>query len=331
MKLLFQQRIIALLFNVERYGLKSGCFLLCLITFLARYYSVICLFIIFFYSILLIFASSFILRKNRLFYLGLICLLLIQMWRILYANAQSQVIRQHIGHTINLELTAQNTLFQTDKEREFKIYRSQNGVKLALWLDGEQKYWSKISGNFRPQVPQAARNPGGFNQKSYLSNHNCYAVLDLKDNNTSINQVTIRMPILDRNKLLTDFQNNLRSSFDMKTANFLLGLCFGRTENLSPDLKQDFRNLGLSHLLAVSGFHFDLFLLPLLEGFNLKKRNLKMQLLLLPLILFYNWLCAYPIGLVRASLIYVLILLSRYYGLDFSRKNILLTVMQLFY
>lgn len=83
-------------------------------------------------------------------------------------------------------------------------------------------------------------------------------------------------------------------------------------------------------MLAVSGFHFDLFLSPLLEGFKLKKRNLKIQLSLLPLILFYNWICAYPIGLVRASLIYSFILISRYFGLDFSRRNIVLAVMQLF-
>ena len=318
------------MFNAERYGLKFCCFLLCLITYLARDYPVICLIVIFSCSILLVFAYSFISHINRIFYFGLICLLLIQVWRILHADYQAQAIKQHFGHTVNLELTAQKTLFRTDKEHEFKLYRSENGVNLALWLDSEQRYWYKISGNFRPEAPQGTRNPGGFNQKAYLANYNCYTVLNLEDENTSINQIIIGTPILDRNKLLTDFRSKLSSSFDTKTVNFLFALCFGQTEKLSPDLKQDFRNLGLSHMLAVSGFHFDLFLSPLLEGFKLKKRNLKIQLSLLPLILFYNWICAYPIGLVRASLIYSFILISRYFGLDFSRRNIVLAVMQLF-
>ncbi|NLJ71338.1 MAG: DNA internalization-related competence protein ComEC/Rec2 [Clostridiaceae bacterium] len=330
MKLLFQQRIIALLFNAERYGLKSGCFLLCLITYLARDHFSICLIVIFFCLILMVFAYSFISKKNRFFYFGLLSIMLIQIWRVLYVRYQAKAIEQYIGDTVYLELTAQNTLFQTNEEREFKIYQSKNGARLALWVEGEQRYWQKICGYFRPKVPQRVRNPGGFNQKEYLANYNCYAVLDLKDKYTSIQQVTVRMPILDRNKLLTGFQNYIGSSFDPRTVDFILSLCFGRTENLSPDLKQDFRNLGLSHLLAVSGFHFDLFLMPLLEGFNFKKRNLKIQFLLLPLILFYNWLCAYPIGLIRASLIYTFMLITKYLGLDVSRKNILLFIMQLF-
>ncbi|NLM19940.1 MAG: DNA internalization-related competence protein ComEC/Rec2 [Clostridiaceae bacterium] len=330
MKFLFQQRIIALFFNAERYGLKFSCFLLCLITYSARDYSVICLIVIFFCLILFAFSYSFISQINRFFYFGLICLSLIQMWRIIYAISQAQAIKQHIGCTTYFELTAQNTLFQADEEREFKIFQSKSGVKLALWLEGEQRYWHEISGYFKPEAPQGVRNPGGFNQKGYLSNHNCYAILDLKDEDTLINQVTTRTPILDRNKILTGFQDNLKLSFNTKTTNFLLSLCFGRTENLNSDLKQDFHNLGLSHLLAVSGFHFDLFLTPLLEGFNLEKRNLKIQFFLLPLILLYNWFCAYPIGLVRSSLIYSFILISRYCGLNFPRKNILLAVIQLF-
>jgi competence protein ComEC len=331
MKLIFQQRIIALLFNAERYGLKFGCFLLCLITYSARDYYLFGLIVIFVCSLFLIFAYSFISLSNRIFYSVLLCLLLCQMWRISDAAYQAREIRQNIGKTVYQELTAQKTLFQTKGENELKIYQNKNGAKFAVWLTGEQKYWHKIGGYFRPEDTQKARNPGGFDQKSYLANHNCHAVLDLQDPSTSIDQIAIRKPVIDRNKLLIDFRNYLGSSFDTDTASFLLSLCFNQKENLSPDLKQDFRNLGLNHILAVSGFHFDLFLIPLLEGFKVKKRNLKTQLvLLLPLICIYNWLCAYPVGLVRASLTYGIFLIGKYFGLGFSRKNILLIVTQLF-
>ncbi|HHU52496.1 MAG TPA: DNA internalization-related competence protein ComEC/Rec2 [Clostridiaceae bacterium] len=330
MKFVFRQRIIALLFNAERYGLKFSCLLLCLISYFTRDYLVLCMIIILFCSLFFIIAYSYISQKNKLFYFGLLCLLFIQMWRIADDISQTQDIRKNVGKTVYLELTSQQTLFQTDKGGEFKIFQSQNSTKFAVWLTDEQRYWHKISGYFRPEVAQEARNPGGFNQKAYLANYNCHAVLDMKDSSNSIDQIIIKKPLIDRNKLLIDFRNYLSSRFDAKTVNFLLSICFGQTETLNSDLKQDFQNLGLSHLLAVSGFHFDLFLIPLSEGFNLKKRNLKIQLfIVLPLIFIYNWLCSYPIGLIRASLIYSFVLLGKYFGLELSRKNILLIVMQL--
>ncbi len=96
-------------------------------------------------------------------------------------------------------------------------------------------------------------------------------------------------------------------------AAFLAGLVFGGSSALSPDLKKDFTQTGLSHVLAASGFNISLFSVTFLSfilstGFG-RRRGLILTLVLL---------CAYVVlagasaAVVRAGIMGSLVVVERW-------------------
>ncbi len=106
-----------------------------------------------------------------------------------------------------------------------------------------------LAGTIEP--PRGARNPGGFDFASYLSNRSIHATFDV-----------------DRSTLLTGgggsggaaawVERSIARRLDPHTAAVTTGLLLGRRSDL-PDLLLDaFRRSGVVHVLAVSGLHVGL-------------------------------------------------------------------------
>lgn len=331
MKLRFQQRILGILFNAERYGLKFSCLTLGLITYLSRDYQIFALLTVLILILIIFFVFSDLNNKNRIFYCCLIVILGLQFFRICLLNNQAKQCLQKTNHPVYLELKTATTLYITKTGNQLKIFKTNDNQRYAIWLNSEQTKWNKIKGYFAPNVTQGARNPGGFDQKKYLANYNCYVSIDIESDTSQITSLQIGKSLFDRQMIMQDFHNWLGKSLDPPACDFLLSLCFGKIELLAQDLKYDFRNLGLSHLLAISGFHFELFLFPLVNCLGFKKRKPVHQIILLsPLIIFYNWLSGFPIGLVRASIIYIARLSCWYNSVNLERKNLLLVLFIIF-
>lgn len=277
-----------------------------------------------------IFSFNYLSKDNRIFFLCLLILLLAQSVRVSWLSLQS---RQSIFVNRNLlfELKLDESLYKTSNGQQVKIYATDRGLRFAIKLGQEQVDWKNISGYFDPELPEKERNPGGFNQKKYLSTYNCHAIINLDSDTSQIIDVKKKQKYFDRVSLFESFQTWLQKNFDEEISNFLLSLCFGQTQDLDQSLKYDFEVLGLGHLLAVSGFHLDLFLLPLVNGLSLYKKKPSLQILTLcPLILIYNYLCDFPIGLIRASLIHIIMLVSRQYYFNLNHKNLLLLMITIF-
>ena len=93
------------------------------------------------------------------------------------------------------------------------------------------------------------------------------------------------------------------------------GTLLGRRSAVPDNVKRDFRFLGLSHVLAVSGLHLTI----LTGGFLLLLRSLKVPptarlILSILLILFFGFLTGFPASVVRAGVMLILLLLSRRLG-----------------
>ena len=103
----------------------------------------------------------------------------------------------------------------------------------------------KVYGNF--QKPNASRNTGGFDYKLYLYSNNIYGTIKSK---------RVEFVSNNSNNLVYYIQNKIRDNmlkiFKKDTAGILNGMLIGETNDISLEIKEDFQEIGITHLLAVS-------------------------------------------------------------------------------
>ncbi len=107
-------------------------------------------------------------------------------------------------------------------------------------------YKLKIIGEF--DKPDTARNTGGFDYQMHLYSNNIFG---------TINCSYVEIIDKDVNNLIYNLQNKIRSNmlkiFDKETAGILIGMLIGETNDISKSTQENFKESGITHLLAVSG------------------------------------------------------------------------------
>ncbi|MBQ4599168.1 MAG: ComEC/Rec2 family competence protein [Clostridia bacterium] len=107
--------------------------------------------------------------------------------------------------------------------------------------------------------------------------------------------------------LRTWIEKRIDSGNMQAAAPLIKALLIGNTDELGSTAKQDFRRLGISHILSISGTHFTTLLgmvTLLLSFFGLNKRTI--YVILIPLALFYMGLTGFSAAVCRAGIMSVL-------------------------
>lgn len=172
-------------------------------------------------------------------------------------------------------------LAAVDMRRErMKVYvrlASQAEVKPALaWKRGDRV---KIAGSV--ERPSAATNFGGFDYRSYLERRGIFWILRASSAGSveiapdrpewSLQRV---MGVVDA--VRKTLGERLDELFDEPTAGFMKGLLLGVLDDLDPELYRDFSQIGLTHILAISGLHVGIYvgaLLWLLSRFPIARET----------------------------------------------------------
>lgn len=147
-------------------------------------------------------------------------------------------------------------LFKTDAPLQEKVkvvyFKSEKAVSVpATWKRGSV---CSIKGEL--QTPEGETNPGEFSYRKYLAGQNIpyqliiNDIVDVECNGQSIVSYA------------DDFRNyillKVDKSLDLSTAGWMKALLFGQKEDLPEETVKLFQEWGLSHLLAISGFHVGL-------------------------------------------------------------------------
>ena len=109
------------------------------------------------------------------------------------------------------------------------------------------------------------------------------------------------------NKIKKIFKEN----FDEKISNVLLGMLLGYTDEIELDVKEDFSESNISHILAVSGMHVGYVILFCNIFFSKILGKRKTYILTIIVLIFYMFLTGLSPSVVRASIMACLILLSK--------------------
>lgn len=148
---------------------------------------------------------------------------------------------------------------KTKKGKQAILLKQENlEGKILLYTSSKQMLRTgdilSFKGNL--EVWEDATNPGQFSSKHYYFNRGIYyhtysKVLKIKMHKRScVNEMIISCRSYVKKQLRIQYKDQVRS--------FLNGMILGDKKDLSDEVKDDFKESGLIHLLAVSGLHISL-------------------------------------------------------------------------
>ena len=122
-------------------------------------------------------------------------------------------------------------------------------------------YGDRIRVTGRLRSPQPARNPGGFDARTYYASRGVYALMSVRD--AAGYRVTLRNRSISwQTAVIEPLRERIDESIDRTmrgdSAALLKGILLGERRQLPEDLIDTFRTIGLAHILAVSGLHVGL-------------------------------------------------------------------------
>jgi competence protein ComEC len=171
-----------------------------------------------------------------------------------------------------------------------------------------------------------------FDYSSYLRRYHLTAIFEV-DRSTLIRSGGLGvLKIFDL--LRARFEELLKDLFVDPYGDFMAGLLLGRKRGLSQELMNKFNALGLTHIVAVSGYNVTLIVVSVftLGGFLKIKRKVKVVLAVLLLSAFVVLVGA-SAAVVRAGVMGVISLMAVYFGriYNVSRALIMVLILSYFY
>ena len=169
---------------------------------------------------------------------------------------------------------------------------------------------------------QASTNPGAFDFKAYAKRKNIQQQLDLKSPNFLISKITNKGLKVNALHFREEIINSLdHHQFSKDEFSVITALLLGKRQELSKELKDDYKNAGAMHILAISGLHIGILLMILNFIFKpleyvKQGRRIKMIVLLICL-----WSFAFITGLSASVLRAVCMFTALTLGLFSNRSS----------
>jgi competence protein ComEC len=169
--------------------------------------------------------------------------------------------------------------------------------------------------------PKNTRNPGEFDYSKYLQLKDIQAIFKINDFHSVILRSKNNGEYIEGN-LIQPLREKIHTFIDKKMGRvegaFLKGLLIGDRSGIPEEVKEDFLNAGVMHVLAVSGLNVVFVILIFSAFFSvfINDRILKTILIIISL-LFYMFLTGSSPSIVRATIMGIIFLL----GSSMERKT----------
>ncbi|EJW17304.1 ComEC/Rec2 family competence protein [Paenibacillus alvei] len=154
-----------------------------------------------------------------------------------------------------------------DRVREMLLVQVKLLSKQELKLVNDWKRGQLVRIQGKLDVPGDAGNFGGFSYRDYLRTLHIHSILKVSglqhmQLHVSLGTISIYEPIVLWNRMLAyvdqgreRLANILQHIYVQPHSGYMQGLVLGTREDMDPDIYQQFSQLGLTHVLAISGLH----------------------------------------------------------------------------
>lgn len=189
--------------------------------------------------------------------------------------------------------------------KDFLLSIKNNNSKVLI------KYGDKIYFEGEYIKPEEQRNYKGFDYSKYLKTLKVYGTLKVDNKLEILKENNLNFISLLANKLRNKIINNVKQIFPQETKGIFLGILLGYDGLISEDIKQNFSDSSLSHLLAVSGAHVSYVVLGLALFFKLIKTPKKLNKILTGIFLiFYLYIINFTASVTRAVIMSIIAMMQ---------------------
>ncbi|MEE9117405.1 MAG: DNA internalization-related competence protein ComEC/Rec2 [Calditrichia bacterium] len=189
-------------------------------------------------------------------------------------------------------------------------------------IQTEFKYGDRIRVKTILEIPSGKRNPGQFDYRNYLLNQNIFYIAQISHRDSikllEENQGNwfIQMVIIP---LRTYCQKTFKKYFDDQTAGLIMALILGEKQELDHHMIDNFKKVGVVHVLAISGLHVGFIITFIFSMLSLLRLNYHSKIWgLLIVLIIYIILVRFKTPVIRASSMAILYL----FGQVLERKTI---------
>ncbi|MEA1986549.1 MAG: ComEC/Rec2 family competence protein [Candidatus Marinimicrobia bacterium] len=266
--------------------------------------------LLFLSSILFLFLMLTIIKPIRIRdFLFVIIIILAGMLRLTIANYGIVENRKitNIPDTVRIQITKMNTNPYYIKSYNCNVNVGNKLFKSVLYLKDSRNILAvgkeyEIT-NLKTELIKPQNNPLIFDYRRYMEvqgiTHSCKTT-----KYSRINEKQIFNPLLYYSqKIRRNISTKITSIYGIKKGSLLNGFFLGLKKEIPDNLSDSFKNLGISHLLAVSGLHVGFIVLLFFQLFTILKISKKTRIiLLLFLMLGYCYIIGFSASITRASL-----------------------------
>lgn len=242
----------------------------------------------------------------------------------------------------DLEIDLQGVVISNSKENKYSnnykikilkvknldsknFYSNLKGKKVYLKISKDEKlnYGEivDIKGVFLK--PDVARNFGGFDYCKYLKTLNIYGTINVdyvkKENKENKEKYKIFKFF---NSILLSLQNYIKENFSKEKANVLLGILLGYTDEIDDEIKDNFSESNISHILAVSGMHIG-YIILFCKIFQNRLGKRKTGIYTITVLIIYQLIIGFHASAIRAVIMAILMITSK---LIYKKNDILTSI-----
>lgn len=213
------------------------------------------------------------------------------------------------------------TIVSSKKEKqyinEYKIETEKiNNIKLKkkfilLTKNKEIEYGNKIKLEGTYIKPSKSRNYKGFDYSNYLKTENIYGTIEQNGKIELIKEKNINYLFINLYKVKNKIIKNINNKFPEETRGVFLGILLGDKSSIEEDVRQNFADSSLSHILAVSGTHVSYVVICISVLFKKLKLNKNIRKALASLVLFmYLYLVDFSVSATRAVIMSTIVIMQ---------------------
>ena len=194
-------------------------------------------------------------------------------------------------------------------------------VKLYIIVDQKAylQYGEKIEFVGKYIIPEKRRNYKGFDNSAYLKQLGIYGTIKI-EKIKHINYEEINLISSFTNKIRLKIKNNVNKLLDKENAAVVLGLTLGDKSQIDEQLKENFKNASMLHILAISGMHITYVILAIELIFKNTIGKRKTYIIEIIVLTFYMYLTNFNPSVVRAGVMGIILIVSK---LIFRRNDVL--------